>query len=537
MVEMPGWVRWILLLFGIAAVFVGLGMISGGLALHGGGPPGEPDSSGLLIAAIGVASFVLGWALAMLAFPTFTAITGAAVAPVAALTAVVLASAAVALARTSDSNFDTTVAAADAVIGATLALATAVALGCNFVLWRRRPGSFRSLRHVLHVAAIGWGASLVSQGLGLAVAAVANMAQAGGMSGADRFYLERAVLLAGTAAISIGSGAILVWHGAAALTGVPSTRYRPPSIWKPALGAVTAIGLGELILQTQTALGLVPLMHVAAVVLPGLTILALVSNAGRRGRPGARSTWREVLLMAAYGAAVAATIAGIVNTVALFSGLVAAANLVRDTDLTDASNGVLLVLLLIGLSVVVPLDEEFWKGFGVRLLRNHRPTRYQAFLWGLASGVGFGAVEANEYGFGALRQSPYRWWDGVLLRGSASSLHALASGTVGIAWFYMFRGKRLRFFGLYLVAVGLHGSWNALNLLTVARVLPGFKRVSDHDLEIALEVILAAISVLILTMLWALARSLAREDDASSDDTPPAAPALVPALDLSPRVV
>jgi hypothetical protein len=177
---------------------------------------------------------------------------------------------------------------------------------------------------------------------------------------------------------------------------------------------------------------------------------------------------------------------------------------------------------------LAPLDEEFCKGFGVRLLKRHHPTRYQAFLWGLASGVGFGMVEANAYGAGAFHESPYRWWDGVLLRGAASSLHALTSGMVGIGWYYMFRGSRRRFAGFYLLAVGLHGSWNAMNLLTVARVLPGFERLSDHDLEIVLEVGLGVIALGILLFLWALARSLAREDDAPTDAPPPQATVPVP---------
>ena len=73
---------------------------------------------------------------------------------------------------------------------------------------------------------------------------------------------------------------------------------------------------------------------------------------------------------------------------------------------TSKQTGVLVVLLIV-IAVIGPLNEELWKGYGVRLLKRDRPTRYQAFLWGLAAGVGFGMVEANEYSLSAFARSPF----------------------------------------------------------------------------------------------------------------------------------
>jgi RsiW-degrading membrane proteinase PrsW (M82 family) len=173
---------------------------------------------------------------------------------------------------------------------------------------------------------------------------------------------------------------------------------------------------------------------------------------------------------------------------------------------------------LLTIAVFGPLIEEFSKGFGVRLLRGARPTRHQAFLFGVAAGVGFGMVEAFEYSFAAFAVSPYRWWDTLLLRAGSSSLHALASGTVGIAWYYAFRGRRLRAIGLFLVAYAIHGSWNALNVLAAARVLPGFKSLSDTTVERVLEAVCGVIALLMIAALCAISARLA-----ANDGEPPAA--------------
>ena len=253
---------------------------------------------------------------------------------------------------------------------------------------------------------------------------------------------------------------------------------------------VVATAIGGALIQADFAVGFMPPAQAVAVVMPGLALLAFVAVAGDRARAAGRSSWRELLLMAAYGAVGAATIAALINTVVIAGSLFVAltahgafdgiGTMRQFQDAIDSASDILgerglIVPLLVSIALIGPLNEEFWKGFGVRLLRGHHPTRYRAFIWGVASGVGFGAAEVTQYGLAAFHRSPYRWWDVVLVRGAASSMHALASGVVGIGWYYVFAGRRLRGLGLYLVAAGLHGSWNGLNVLTSARVLPPFE--------------------------------------------------------------
>ena len=74
------------------------------------------------------------------------------------------------------------------------------------------------------------------------------------------------------------------------------------------------------------------------------------------------------------------------------------------------------------------------------------------------------------------------------------------------------------------MAAGLHGSWNALNVLTAARVLPPFKSLSEHALEIVLEIVLAGIAVAIVFYLVRLARRLSDEEALLLEDLPPVVP-------------
>ena len=530
--------RWVLLIAGFCTGSVGLFMVIGGLTSHAGSTPGSGGAN-LVVSGIGAALFVAGWLLGALAFPAFTAFSGLLCAFVGALSAMSIGLVAIVLPRARPRGFDADRAATDAWVGAGFCLLIGAVLFLNWLLWRRRTSATKTTRSVLHATAVVWGVVQFLSGLLMAFAATVSMIQVRGINGSTHANLEAAVLLAGLAAISLGSGTILVWHGTAASAGAPSTRFRPPPVWVPLVLMVLAVGGSEALIQTDTAMGFMPLGQAVAVTMPGLAILALVSRAGEGLRAAAHSTWGELLLMVAYGASVATVIAGTINTLVITASVIVAMtangslNGVRNYNqfsnrLGHASDFLgttgQLVPLLVSIAIIGPLNEEFWKGFGVRLLRGHHPTAYRAFLWGIASGVGFGATEVTQYGFAAFARSPYRWWDVVLLRGAASSMHALASGIVGIGWFYAFAGRRMRFLGLYLVAAGLHGSWNALNVLTAARVLPPFKSLSEHALEIVLEIVLAGVAVAIVFFLVRLARRLSDEEALPVEDLPPAVP-------------
>jgi hypothetical protein len=60
------------------------------------------------------------------------------------------------------------------------------------------------------------------------------------------------------------------------------------------------------------------------------------------------------------------------------------------------------------------------------------------------------------------------WWSTAALRFGTILMHALASGLVGLGWYYALRRhQRGRLLGLGLAAVALHGLWNASQIVII----------------------------------------------------------------------
>jgi len=513
---------------GLLLLSIGFGLAAGGFSTEALRPPEAGDNAGLVMAFVGIALGVGGWLCELIAFPTATVIAGLGVMVLMLILADALIVTAMIVQQATPESYDPTHAARVLWLAALVCLAVAMVLLLAWAIWRRTRGAGLRVRHALAVIAVGVGALLFLSGCFSGLQTFITLSN---VPGVESFDLLAAVLAGGQAALFCAAGGILLWHGAALLTNVPSAPVRPPSPWLPFALACLAIALGEAVVQGGSGYQIAPFMHATAVLAPGAALLALVLRFGRGAAERAHTTWRQLLLMVAYGAAGAATVAGIINTLVLytvffvrlaangaFDGIATGGDFIDRLANADdyLAKSELVVLLLLVIAVLAPLNEEFWKGFGVRLMRGSTPTRYQAFLFGVASGVGFGMAEAQEYGAGAFSQSPYRWWYTMLLRGGSSGLHALASGMVGLAWFYVFRGRRGRAFGFFLIAAGMHGTWNGLNLLIAERVLPGFRSLSDTTLEIGFDIFLGLLALAIIVALCRISERLAATDEPSA---------------------
>ena len=292
--------------------------------------------------------------------------------------------------------------------------------------------------------------------------------------------LLKATISASLIALGMGLGLPLAWQGLNSLRGLPSRPFRPwPTSLLAAIFVVAAV-CGQAILSFDLLPPLAfPPFHILATALPPLIILAF---AGRRlSQAGVR--WRDVILHLSSGAFLAAlgafsleALSALLLSLAVFA-IVAltpggeawlqelVANLSNPAWLQDPNNlrqlllsPAVLVILTSLLTVIAPLIEEFLKPIGVAITGYRRPSRAQAFLWGLAGGAGFALVEGLLNGTIALEG----WGAMVVMRVGAAAMHCLGSGLTALGWHHLLVARRpWHLLAAYAASVSLHGLWNA----------------------------------------------------------------------------
>ncbi|HEY88146.1 MAG TPA: PrsW family intramembrane metalloprotease [Thermoflexia bacterium] len=138
-----------------------------------------------------------------------------------------------------------------------------------------------------------------------------------------------------------------------------------------------------------------------------------------------------------------------------------AAPLLESELLAFLSSPLILVMLLLILTLITPLIEEFAKVWLVVVLSWRRQLRItEAFLLGAASGLGFAILEGALNSLMGLGER-WEWAAGVGMRLPATAMHALSSGLIGLGWGYFWQRRRRWLLPLtYLSALLIHGLWN-----------------------------------------------------------------------------
>ena len=177
--------------------------------------------------------------------------------------------------------------------------------------------------------------------------------------------------------------------------------------------------------------------------------------------------------------------------------------------------------LLIMVAFLVPLVEEILKPLGLIVLAKRKPTPSQGFVSGVLCGAGFAFLETSSALAGAAGAD---WTTLAVTRLGTGLLHITASGLVGwgLASAITLK-KRGRFWGTYLAAAALHGTWNAF------AVLMGYFPILTGTIKPNLQVaawlgniapfVLIAISMGMVVILVAMNRKLRKETT-----TPPELP-------------
>lgn len=252
---------------------------------------------------------------------------------------------------------------------------------------------------------------------------------------------------------------LLVWGQGRA--GRESRPFRLPGPLPIAAAAAAAIVLGQIALLGRASF-LTLLTFLLAAALPPLVPLALASR-----RLAGATTWRRATFGFCVGGLLSTTLT------LLLSGVVAlvayalilplrqvVAQVVASPDLERLFFSPVLATAMIGTAVVAPVVEELTKPLGAVLLGRRLRSPSEAFLIGMAGGVGFAVVENMLY-----ESTGARLWAAVsTLRGVGGVLHPLNAGLVALGWYGVMAGtgpgRWGRLLALYGLAVGIHALWN-----------------------------------------------------------------------------
>lgn len=162
------------------------------------------------------------------------------------------------------------------------------------------------------------------------------------------------------------------------------------------------------------------------------------------------------------------------------------------------NNPSVIFFLLFFLSVIVPLIEEAFKPIGVWFLVGRDPTPRDGFVAGIISGTGYALFE--NLGNISLGLS---WSALVLARIGTSVMHIFTAGLIGYTLALAWKENRyLRLGAAYVLAVVIHGLWNALTVLSTVAGLQMEDSILPYYLEptggIALVILASGLFVLLI---------------------------------------
>ena len=177
-----------------------------------------------------------------------------------------------------------------------------------------------------------------------------------------------------------------------------------------------------------------------------------------------------------YGAVGATTIASVINTAYLIGMGVLLIHTVGHGDAFDLENNLPTLPTAWGvfddisvLSIVAPLNEEFWKGMLVAFFFYRKGRAARCFLWGVLAGAGFNLLETFQNSLSVIspdvvsaRTIGDQWWLFASARAGTAAIHATATGFSALG-FYGLLSRRRKFLVGYPIGVSIHGTWNFLN--------------------------------------------------------------------------
>jgi RsiW-degrading membrane proteinase PrsW (M82 family) len=335
-------------------------------------------------------------------------------------------------------------------------------------------------------------------------------------------------LLGYAGVMAVAGGGVGLYLTIRALMGRPSAWLRLPPFWAPLGLEVVVLGAG--VAQHMLGLPQAPApMEVLLVwlsgILPALGFFTLAAE-----RLNFPSTWRRVWMSFLSGSFLAVLIAIILELVAQVALTIILQAGTGSLTNVDPNNGSQILLVFLIVSVVAPVVEEGFKPTGPLTMMGRIGTPSEAFLLGMAAGMGFAILETMEY----ITTGSADWIVIALIRLGAGLLHGTGAGMATMGWWYLTRGRGvpnrvLKGLGAIFYAMLQHGLFNGSTLL---EIVPGpIGQALQQPLwffgytESTALLVPFAIYVGIFVVLLAVTRTLRRRDTPTTAAEPAPEPA------------
>ncbi|MBE3557597.1 MAG: PrsW family intramembrane metalloprotease, partial [Ktedonobacteraceae bacterium] len=334
--------------------------------------------------------------------------------------------------------------------------------------WQPQPKRDTYLLVISIISFIGSGLSLLA-GLGFAMllALFVVLPDSGTLQAGQRF--GGMAMVGALAVAGLVGGGFSCYHSMRALFfRKPSAEFKLPWFWI----FLALYGIVLVLASTLTINGLavasVPgalLLIGLAGILPALTFLALGTRRVHYPQKARwPTTWRRFTLALVSGttsAILLATIFELVLTFILAIGLRLTPFNLSDPNLPVPRDGGALTFLLILVAVIAPLVEESVKPLAVIALIGRIQSAAEAFVLGLACGIGFDLVETTGY----ISQGYNNWLTVAIQRSTAGLLHGFGAAMVALGWYYLTHRDSINhriLIGLGCIAYAIlqHAIWN-----------------------------------------------------------------------------
>ncbi len=288
----------------------------------------------------------------------------------------------------------------------------------------------------------------------------------------SQYFAGLMTFVAFTGAFTL-AGAFGLYHSIRSLLKKPSANFALPMFWIFILLYLVVVIIGfalrssaqEVAFPTLTAF----LISLAAI-FPAVALVALGVRR-LRNKLAWPTSWRRFAVALASGATLGIGLAlafelGLLILLIRGQGAVNLQTCINNPNATGCQNPGLYGFLVLVAVVIAPLVEETVKPVAVGLFIGRVRSAAEAFVLGLACGIGFDLVETVGY----ISSGYHDWLNVALERTGTGLLHGFGAAMVALGLYYLTHAKNRRFllaFACWLYAVLQHAIWNGTATLVL----------------------------------------------------------------------